>query len=135
MTLTKHLCLVTLTIAVPSLLDRMDRLCPQGVAPTHWQIYQERLHLLVYTGCIALASIPKTHLIQDSVVGVTKLIWLGALLHVSIPPSVFLLRRLHATAFSPQRLDGRSLSSALRQCKAVPFLWVVQQPKTGFSRI
>ena len=34
--------------------------------------------ILIYVGCIALASIPTAHLIQDRVLGVAVSVWLGA---------------------------------------------------------
>src|SRR6218665_2102680 len=63
----------------------------------------------ICAGCIALASIPTAHLIQDRVLDVAVLVWLGALLSArALPPSLFLCSR-------------RTLRSSFQGNLVVPF--------------
>ena len=72
------------------------------VKVTHWWVYQDQTYFPVYAGGITLASIPTAHLIQDHVLGLVVLLWLGALL----PVRAFFLCRPPYTVLCPQQLGG-----------------------------
>jgi len=62
---------------------------------TYWRVQEVWPHipLGLYAGCVALASIFTAHLLQDRVLGVAVLVWLGALLSVrALPPSLLMCR-------------------------------------------
>src|SRR6218665_2682931 len=54
-------------------------------------------HIPLYAECVALASIPTTHLLQDRVVGVAVLVRLGALLSARALPASLLMFRPSST--------------------------------------
>src|SRR6218665_421308 len=66
---------------------------PPGCGSTYWRVQEVWPHIPIHAGCIALASIPTAHLLQDRVLGVAVLVWLGALLSArALPPSLFKCR-------------------------------------------
>src|SRR6218665_2877329 len=89
-------------------------------------------HIPLYAECVALASIPTTHLLQDCVLGVAVLVRLCALLSSPALPSSLLMCRHSGPLLT---VIWWSHSPALRQCKPVHFLWLVQKPGMNFQQI
>src|SRR6218665_1441837 len=92
------LCSAAWTIAIPSSLisrgsvGEVEAGSP-GCGATYWRGLRMLPPIPIYAGCIALTSIPTSHLMQDRVLGVAVLDWLGALLSArAMPPSLFLCR-------------------------------------------
>src|SRR6218665_3559586 len=63
-------------------------------------------HIPLYAECVALASIPTTHLLQDRVLGVAVLVRLGALLSARALPSSLLMFRPSCTPILCSRQFG-----------------------------
>src|SRR6218665_1370859 len=82
----------------------------------------------LYAGCVAPASIPTEHLLQDCVLGVVVLVWLGALLYArALPPSLLMCSRrtlrlsAHGNLVVP---FARSAAMQTRSCSVVgPKTW------------
>src|SRR6218665_1907822 len=70
---------------------------PPGCGSTYWRVQEVLPHIPLYAGCVALASIPTTHLLQDRVLGVAVLVRLGALISARALPSSLLMFRPSCT--------------------------------------
>src|SRR6218665_3749102 len=96
--LSKLLCSAALIIAVhlrwsPGGSDREVEAGPPGCGSIYWRGWGGFAHIPIYAGCHALASIPTPHLLQDRVLGVAMLVWLGVLLSArALPPSLLVCR-------------------------------------------
>src|SRR6218665_2752653 len=64
-------------------------------------------HIPLYAECVALASIPTAHLLQDRVLGVAVLVWLGALISVrALPSSLLMFRPSYTPVFCSRTFGG-----------------------------
>src|SRR6218665_3318356 len=81
----------------------------------------------LYAGCVALASIHTAHLLQDCVLGVVVLVWLGALLSAqALPPSHLMCRRCTLRSSAHGNLVVRFARSPTMQTRS----FSVVGPKT-----
>ena len=97
---------------------------------------QDRKHIPVYAGGVARTSIPTMHLIQDRVLDVVvATCWCGSWTPSYLRELCALCRPPNTAVLCPRQFGGPMHSPSLRQCRAVPFLWLVKQPGSGFPQI
>ena len=76
---------------------------PPGYGTTCWRAQKVWLHIPISVECIALASIHTIHLIQNRILGVAVLVWLGALLSAR---ALFLCRPSYTAVLCPWQFGG-----------------------------